>query len=185
VREAETQVAKMATDWIVKHLLMGAASKALSATTAATGPAQVAALAATSKAQVALLAGVAGAGGVASMAAAPWPLDMTAPAFGAQMAAVTMSMGSFAQGTNVVPNDMVAQIHAGERIIPKADNDDLISLTKRGAGGGGGSGGGDHYHTHYSPTINGQPPFADQLAAHESNVISMLQRAARRGVRFN
>jgi hypothetical protein len=33
----------------------------------------------------------------------------------------------FAVGTNYVPNDMVAQIHQGERIIPAADNRELMA----------------------------------------------------------
>jgi|GEM_PF-2551614 len=184
-REAEQQVVKMATTWIVQHLLMGVASKALSATTAATGPAQVAATAATSKAQVAALAGLAGAGGVASMAAAPWPMDMTAPEFGATMQAAAISMGSFAQGTNFVPRDMVAQIHAGERIIPKADNDTLINLAARGAGAAGSSpGGGGDTHYHVSSHFSGQEPLRDQLLQHEDTIISIMQTAVRRGVRF-
>ena len=188
VQQVEQQVEKMVTNWIVKHLLMSTAQRAQLAVqqAAQTGAAaaSTATTLATTKAQVALLAGLAGAGGVASMAAAPWPMDMTAPAFGAQMAATAISMGSFAVGTNVVPNDMVAQIHAGERIIPKADNDRLLSLTERGAGAAGGGGGTNHYHTHYSPVVNGQMPFADQLDAHEGAVNGRLQRAARRGVRF-
>lgn len=181
-REAEQQVAKMATQWVAKHVIMAIASRMPGAAAVAAAPAELATTVATSKAKVLMLAGVAGAGGVASMAAAPFPMDLTAPAFGAQMAATALSMGQFAQGTNFVPNDMVAQIHAGERIIPKADNDTLMELTARGAGRA--NSGGDHYHTHYSPQINGQMPFADQLDMHESNILSMLQRAARRGVRF-
>lgn len=38
----------------------------------------------------------------------------------------------FAKGTNYVPNDMVAQIHEGERIIPAADNAELMqSISNR------------------------------------------------------
>ncbi len=151
----------------------------------AASTASAASIMATSKAQVVMLAGLAGAGGVASMAAAPFPLDTTAPAFGAQMASAAMSMGSFAQGANILPNDMIAQVHAGERIIPKADNEKLIAMTERGAGVARGQGtkAGDT-HIHYAPTVNGQMPFGDQLAAHEDNIIAMLSRAVRRGVRF-
>jgi hypothetical protein len=81
-------------------------------------------------AQIPVLAGLAGAGGVASMAAAPFPIDLGAPAFGASMAAAAVSFGAMATlavGTNEVPNDMIAQIHAGERIIPAADNRALMS----------------------------------------------------------
>lgn len=86
--------------------------------------------------EIAAEAAKAGAGGVASMAAAPFPINLGAPEFGAAMyaAAQSFSMAGLATGTNELPNDMIAQIHAGERIIPKADNDALIELTKRGAG---------------------------------------------------
>lgn len=39
----------------------------------------------------------------------------------------TSSIPGFAVGTNYVPSDMVAQIHAGERIIPAADNTELMA----------------------------------------------------------
>jgi hypothetical protein len=42
------------------------------------------------------------------------------------------SLPAFAQGTNFVPEDMLAQIHQGERIIPAADNAQLMtSLNNR------------------------------------------------------
>ena len=36
------------------------------------------------------------------------------------------SLPSFAVGTNSVPSDMLANIHQGERIIPAADNQELM-----------------------------------------------------------
>jgi hypothetical protein len=42
------------------------------------------------------------------------------------------SLPTFARGTNFVPGDMVAQIHQGERIIPAADNLELMqSMSNR------------------------------------------------------
>ncbi|KUR73858.1 hypothetical protein AQZ49_19860 [Novosphingobium sp. FSW06-99] len=156
VREVEQQVAKMATDWIVKHVLMAAASKLLGQSSAAAAPAGAAATVAAAKTSVVALAAQAGAAGVASMAAAPWPLDIGAPEFGGAMESAALALGSFAVGTNFVPTDMVAQIHAGERIIPKADNAALMQMTSRGAASGADSGGGrgGDTHNHFSPTIH-------------------------------
>ena len=105
-------IEKMVEAWIV-NLIVG---KAVQSQTAV--------------AQVVSYAGVAGAAGVASMAGAPFPIDLTAPAFGAAMSANALAYGSLASfdvGANYVPSDMVAQIHEGERIIPKADNAALMS----------------------------------------------------------
>jgi hypothetical protein len=42
------------------------------------------------------------------------------------------SLPAFARGTNFVPDDMVAQVHQGERIIPAADNLELMqSMSNR------------------------------------------------------
>jgi hypothetical protein len=94
----------------------------------------------TAKSQVVSYAGLAGAGGIASMAAAPFPLNLTAPEFGAAMEADALAFGAFAKGIDVVPDDMVAQIHRGERIMPAADNSQL--MTALGAMGPGGRGAG-------------------------------------------
>jgi hypothetical protein len=70
---------------------------------------------------VAAKIGEAGAGGVASMAAAPFPINLTAPAFGASMAALAASYGSvagFDVGAWNLSKDQLAVVHAGEMIIP-------------------------------------------------------------------
>ena len=132
----------------------GAATRAGAETT------EIAAVTAAQKAaalvQVPTLAALAGAGGVASMAAAPFPIDLTAPAFGAAMSATALGYGAiagFERGVDVVPNDMIAQIHAGERVIPRADNTRLIeamdAMAGRGFGGRSDGGGGQTHH--YGP----------------------------------
>lgn len=52
----------------------------------------------------------------------------------------------FDVGTNFVPNDMLAMVHKGERIIPAADNAALMQGMS--GGGAGGSGGGVNIHFH-------------------------------------
>jgi hypothetical protein len=77
----------------------------------------------------------------------------------------TSIVGGFAgligldSGTSYVPNDMVAQIHQGEMVIPKYDADII-------RGGGGASGGGHTFH--YSPNITGGSP-AVERAVRSSN----------------
>jgi len=130
--------------------------------------------------QVESYANIAGAAGVASMAAAPFPMDLGAPAFGAAMKGAALALGSFAQGTNVVPNDMIAQIHAGERIIPAADNRALMAAV--GAGPGGGRGGNINFHTTYAPQIAGPTKnFRQQLQDHASDLEAMMRTMIRNG----
>lgn len=44
----------------------------------------------------------------------------------------SVGLPSFAVGTNYVPQDMVAQIHKGERIVPEADNRALMAAVSGG-----------------------------------------------------
>jgi hypothetical protein len=86
-------------------------------------------------------AGQAGAGGVASMAAAPWPLNMSAPIFGAEMAAAAMAFAPMASaaGGYDIPGSInpLVQTHAREMVLP-AKYADVIRQQADGGGGGGG-----------------------------------------------
>lgn len=153
------------------------------ARTSAEITAQGAALAATRPivlAQAMSLVGLAGAGGVASMAAAPFPFDLGAPAFGASMAASAAgfaTMASFDKGVDVLPADMIAQVHAGERIIPAADNKAIMDAV--GANGRRSTG---EMHLHYAPQLNADTPsFQQQLRNHASDVHAMVQAGFRSG----
>ncbi|WP_422057312.1 hypothetical protein [Sphingomonas sp.] len=69
----------------------------------------------------------AGAGGTASMAAAPFPLNLGAPAFGAAMAGIAMgyqamlAVPGFAVGAKNLSKDQLAVVHSGEMVIPAAE----------------------------------------------------------------
>ncbi len=87
---------------------------------------------------IAASAAEAGAAGTASFAAAPWPIDMGAPAFGAEMA---MAAGAYSGAISLdtgmwqVPRDMLANIHKDETVLPKHEAEQFRS------GGQGGSSG--------------------------------------------
>jgi hypothetical protein len=209
VRQAEAQFTRMAANWIVNHVMMTAAQRtqlALQSAAQATGEAAKTgavvagtaartATTATGAAAAATITGTHNAKEIISHAAtaaaaayhAMSGIPVIGPVLGAAAAVATFSavsafgaLASFDKGTNVLPNDMIAQVHAGERIVPAADNAKLLELTARGAGGAAGAASkeGD-LHLHYQPTINGQLSFGDQLSDHESNIIAMLRRAKR------
>ncbi|MEI8327424.1 MAG: hypothetical protein WCH44_19075, partial [Betaproteobacteria bacterium] len=102
--------------------------------------------------KIAGLSAEAGAGGVASMAAAPFPLNMSAPAFGASMAALAMSFAPMAaaSGGYDIPGSInpIVQAHAREMILPAKHADVIRNM----ADGGQGNGGGGDIHIHGSPS---------------------------------
>lgn len=111
-------LAKMAAQWMVRQIAMK-----LFAKTSAAG-------------DIVREAGKAGAGGVASMAAAPFPLNLGAPAFGAAMAATAMSFAPLAsaRGGFDIPFGInpVTQLHAQEMVLPR-EQADVIRALARGA----------------------------------------------------
>ena len=122
-----SSILKMFEEWLTKHVIMAALDKVF-------GAGEVV----TSKAKIAALAGEAGAAGTASWAAAPWPIDAGAAAFGAAMAATAASFALFEKGGIVK-----AGLHEGEAVLPT--NLTTFLMTAAGAdgapGGAGGPGG--------------------------------------------
>lgn len=104
-----------------------------------------------------------------------------AVAFGAVAAFDTLS--SFDVGTNYVPRDMIAQVHAGERIIPRADNAALIGAM-RGASGTAGAGNSPATHNwNYSPTIHAREPvhWETELQRSGDVFLDFIRRSVRYG----
>lgn len=156
---AEQVISQIIENWIV-NLLIG---KSAQATTA--------------ESQVLSYAGVAGAAGVASWAAAPWPIDAGAPGFGASMASAAAAfapMAALAQGTNELPRDMIVQAHEGERVMPKADNRKLFEVLSQATGGGQGGG----IHLHSSPVFNGNQTsmWQHMVDNHEREMMRWMKR---------
>jgi hypothetical protein len=80
---------------------------------------------------------LAGANATASMAAAPWPIDMGAPAFGATMlgAAMAFEYGGIVPG--VTTGDSVpALLTPGEAVLPKSLTEGLQNAARSGNMGG-------------------------------------------------
>jgi hypothetical protein len=134
---------------------------------------------------------LAGAGGVASMAAAPFPINLTAPAFGASMAAAAGGFGAAAvaaEGGYDIPfgiNPLV-QAHQQEMILPASIANPVRQMVAnyQGQGGAGqGSAGTGDSHLHYhAPSISQQSSdLASQLERHASDVVRWMERSARDG----
>jgi len=92
-------------------------------------------------------ASLAGANATASMAAAPWPVDMGAPAFGASMLGAAMAFETGGIVPGVTRGDSVpAMLTPGEAVLPKRMTERLTQASGDSANGG------THFHTTYSPT---------------------------------
>lgn len=112
-------------------------------------------------------------------------IPVIGPALGAVAAATTFvaveafgALASFDKGTNSLPTDMIAQVHAGERIVPAADNRELMNLAR---GGGGKS---VTMNNHFSPTVNApqQASLKQMLEDQASDMFAFMRRAHRDGV---
>jgi hypothetical protein len=191
-------VLEMGEKWVITHVLMAAVDKIFGVQKVTTEATTTAASIAASKARAMALAGEAGAGGVASMAAAPFPIDLTAPAFGASMMAAAASMAMFEEGGLVggrrgeaVP----AVVHGSEavlneratRLFMSATDPSRSSSTSSTVNNNTSSGGENHTHVHYHGTINASAldsrGMEDVLEEHGDKIFdAMVQRLRRRGM---
>jgi hypothetical protein len=135
-----------------------------------------------------ILSGLAGAGGVASMAAAPFPMDTTAPEFGATMKAAALTVASAEGGMGTVPYDNAPfLLHKNEMVLPANLASPLRSMLQtRGmndnSAPGQTMGGGDtHVHIHATDADS-----VKKLFASEQGIAGMkhaLQKASA-GLKF-
>lgn len=126
--------------------------------------------------QAAQATGLAGVNALASFAAAPWPVDIGAPAFAAAImadAAGMASLASAAGGWERVPADgMMAQLHKDEMVLPAR-----IAEPMRKTFGSGGGGGTTHVHIHTESARS----FRDFLKRNPGAISSALGHGRRNG----
>jgi hypothetical protein len=124
---------KWLEQWIIAHTI----GDAISSTSAATQAAQNRVVQTTS-------AGLAGANMMATVAAAPFPIDLTAPALAAE--AFTQAM-AFEQGGEIPGTGAVPIIgHGGETVVTKALTDRVERAEANGNGG--------DTHVHFAPQVH-------------------------------
>lgn len=137
----------------------------------------------------------AGAGGVASMAAAPFPINLTAPAFGASMAAAAASFGAIAaaEGGDWRVREGLYHLHEDEMVLPQWAASPLRSMIAGGGGSGGQSaffGKGDatkassrqENHFTYAPSIShSNMGFAEMLRRSERQMRRWFINQVRNG----
>lgn len=149
-------LAQMAAKWLVTKLLMKAISKA------------------TALGEISAEAGKAGAGGVASMAAAPFPINLGAPAFGAAMSALAFGfapLASASQGFDI-PAGLapITQLHPREMVLPEKQADVIRDLAD---GDGAGQ----------APIVFKGASAGDFFIAHKSELAKVM-KSMRRNFEF-
>ena len=144
---ASTSMLKNVSKWLSAKLgaIFGVetADSAATISEVAEDSSTVASSLAASKAKVEGYVGEAGAAGVASFAAAPWPIDLGAPAFGAEMMASAQSLGSisgFEVGAWKIPEDGITKVHKGEAVLNATDAENFRNAQSGGNGSGGNRG---------------------------------------------
>jgi len=113
-----------------------------------------------------------GANAIASMAGAPFPINLTAPAFGAFIKGLINAQRSFQAGSDFVSSTGPAFIHQGERIIPAQTNVDLTRFLRNQADGPSGGPQGNSIIINVD-TFIGDEEFADEMARKVSDSIDL------------
>jgi hypothetical protein len=116
----------------------------------------------------------AGAGGTASMAAAPFPLNLSAPGFGASMFAASMSYIPMAAKGFDIPAGVnpLTQLHQREMVLPEKFANVIRGMAD---GKGGGRDGGFHYHDHTGTLTPAQ------IMANKDAVVKLMKMAHKQG----
>ncbi len=161
VQAVTNALGQIAAEWLMKTIF----AKVLGKATAAS--------------EIGAHAGVAGAAAVASTAAIPIIGPALAPAAGALAFSNAMAfqgaLASFAVGSWEVPRDQVAQIHAGETILPRTFAEDFRENAKGGSMGGAGE-------THnWNINAVDAKSFMDLLKSNPAALMAGLKNATRRG----
>lgn len=172
--DAISNVLKIGEKWVAEHVVMAAMSKLFHIQDQAAWLAAVTAKIAAMKTLGAAQIGLAGSGGVASMAAAPFPIDTTAPEFGASMSAAAAGFLAFEKG-GIVPGDMIGMLHAREMVLPAHIAQPLQQAASQGTLGGGG-------HT-FNYTYNGSGSRAEGQLSHKDFMRVVKRELRRRGLR--
>ena len=100
----------------------------------------------------------------------------------AAVAAVASAVPSFASGAWRLPSDMVANVHAGEMIVPAGPAAMMRAAAGQGGSAGGSAGGGDtHHHTHFNVTAMDSRDVRRFFNDHSKHIIGAINDGVRTG----